>query len=244
MPDVGRFFNIDPLSEKYAYQSHYNFSENKVISHRELEGLEAIDANKVREAFDNGKKGKSYQLVIHVDQPGRGGDRTVYQISPNRDSGHAFITLNRKNTDGTTDSKTFGFYPYPPSINPIASEASGKIKDNFGHEQEVVQTRSINEKNFNDILDFVESDQNTKYDLNTNNCADFVINTAAAGGVKLPKTTSSYGGFKVHNPGDLGEDIREQNNNIRKGKTLEGNSKTLKNKNNESDNDRVKGIGL
>lgn len=41
MPDVGRFFNVDPLSEKYAYQSHYNFSENKVTSHRELEGLEA-----------------------------------------------------------------------------------------------------------------------------------------------------------------------------------------------------------
>lgn len=76
MPDIGRFFNIDPLSEKYSYQSHYNFSENKVVSHRELEGLEAIDANKVREVFDNGKKGKSYQLVIHVDQPGNGGDRT------------------------------------------------------------------------------------------------------------------------------------------------------------------------
>jgi RHS repeat-associated protein len=40
MPDVGRFFNIDPLSEKYAYQSHYNFAENRVIDGRELEGLE------------------------------------------------------------------------------------------------------------------------------------------------------------------------------------------------------------
>lgn len=40
MPDVGRFFNVDPLSEKYAYQSHYNFSENRVVDGRELEGLE------------------------------------------------------------------------------------------------------------------------------------------------------------------------------------------------------------
>lgn len=40
MPDVGRFFNVDPLSEKYSYQSHYNFSENRVIDGRELEGLE------------------------------------------------------------------------------------------------------------------------------------------------------------------------------------------------------------
>jgi len=46
MPDVGRFFNIDPLSEKYAYQSHYNFSENRVVDARELEGLEAEIINK------------------------------------------------------------------------------------------------------------------------------------------------------------------------------------------------------
>ncbi|MBB4807950.1 RHS repeat-associated protein [Chryseobacterium defluvii] len=41
-PGIGRFFNIDPLSEKYAYQSHYNFSENRVTDGRELEGLEYI----------------------------------------------------------------------------------------------------------------------------------------------------------------------------------------------------------
>ncbi len=39
---IGRFMNIDPLSEKYAYQSHYNFAENKVIDHVELEGLEGL----------------------------------------------------------------------------------------------------------------------------------------------------------------------------------------------------------
>src|SRR5690606_3225114 len=40
---IGRFMNIDPLGEKYAYQSHYNFSENRVIDGRELEGLEWVD---------------------------------------------------------------------------------------------------------------------------------------------------------------------------------------------------------
>jgi RHS repeat-associated protein len=40
-PAIARFFNIDPLAEKYAYQSAYNFSENRVIDARELEGLEA-----------------------------------------------------------------------------------------------------------------------------------------------------------------------------------------------------------
>ena len=41
-PDIGRFFNVDPLAEKYVYNSPYAFSENKVVAHIELEGLEAI----------------------------------------------------------------------------------------------------------------------------------------------------------------------------------------------------------
>jgi RHS repeat-associated protein len=39
---IGRFMGIDPLAEKYSYQSPYNFSENQVIAYRELEGLEKI----------------------------------------------------------------------------------------------------------------------------------------------------------------------------------------------------------
>jgi Leucine-rich repeat (LRR) protein len=42
-PDIGRFFNVDPLSEKYVYNSTYAFSENQVVAHRELEGLEKWD---------------------------------------------------------------------------------------------------------------------------------------------------------------------------------------------------------
>ncbi len=70
MPDVGRFFNVDPLSEKYAYQSHYNFSENRVIDARELEGLEAVMINKNtmewRVKVDN-KLGKDYSKTLLND---------------------------------------------------------------------------------------------------------------------------------------------------------------------------------
>ncbi|MBK9381706.1 MAG: hypothetical protein IPN39_10290 [Chitinophagaceae bacterium] len=44
-PQIGRFIQIDPLSEKYVYNSTYAFSENKVTSHVELEGLEAVWAD-------------------------------------------------------------------------------------------------------------------------------------------------------------------------------------------------------
>ena len=44
---TGRFFGIDKLSEKYSYQSPYNFSENRVVDSRELEGLEAIHSTQI-----------------------------------------------------------------------------------------------------------------------------------------------------------------------------------------------------
>jgi len=53
-PTMARFFNVDPLSEKYAYQSHYNFSENRVVDGVELEGLEASIINKAGDMNING----------------------------------------------------------------------------------------------------------------------------------------------------------------------------------------------
>ena len=39
MPDLGCFFNLDPLADGYFYNSPYAFTENRVIDGRELEGL-------------------------------------------------------------------------------------------------------------------------------------------------------------------------------------------------------------
>lgn len=44
-PRIGRFFSSDPLTTKYPNNSPYAFSENRVISAIELEGLEAYDLN-------------------------------------------------------------------------------------------------------------------------------------------------------------------------------------------------------
>ena len=41
-PSIGRFFNIDPIAESFFHNSTYAFSENKVVSHVELEGLESV----------------------------------------------------------------------------------------------------------------------------------------------------------------------------------------------------------
>lgn len=50
-PQIGRFWQQDPLAHDYIYNSPYAFSENRVIDGRELEGLEYVsihhDANGV-----------------------------------------------------------------------------------------------------------------------------------------------------------------------------------------------------
>jgi RHS repeat-associated protein len=51
-PQIGSFIEIDPLSEEYVYNSTYAFSENKVVAHVELEGLESFD---IRDMSDNDK---------------------------------------------------------------------------------------------------------------------------------------------------------------------------------------------
>jgi RHS repeat-associated protein len=45
-PQIGRFWSVDPLADKYVYNSTYAFSEDKVINGIELEGLEWLPINK------------------------------------------------------------------------------------------------------------------------------------------------------------------------------------------------------
>ena len=59
MPDVGRFFNIDPLAEKYPTWTPFAFSGNRVIDARELEGLEPDIINN-----SNGKMEVNYYTKV------------------------------------------------------------------------------------------------------------------------------------------------------------------------------------
>lgn len=66
-PDIGRFFNIDPLASDYVYNSAYAFSENHVTTHIELEGLEKVYIfDKPERPKDNGKPGSTYTAEIYV----------------------------------------------------------------------------------------------------------------------------------------------------------------------------------
>lgn len=55
-PEIGRFFNIDPLADKYVYNSPYAFSENRVVNGIELEGLEVVLINPGHKGSDEKQK--------------------------------------------------------------------------------------------------------------------------------------------------------------------------------------------
>ncbi|WP_346320974.1 DUF6443 domain-containing protein [Chitinophaga sp. YIM B06452] len=48
-PQIGRFIEIDPLSNKYVHNSTYAFSENHVTVHVELEGLEKFSIQNLKD---------------------------------------------------------------------------------------------------------------------------------------------------------------------------------------------------
>ncbi|MES2544557.1 MAG: hypothetical protein V4548_06710 [Bacteroidota bacterium] len=75
---TGRFMNIDPLAEKYAYQSPYNFSENRVIDSRELEGLEKVSIHLLGNISYNGK---SNTIIANVNIDMGNKNKITYRLS-------------------------------------------------------------------------------------------------------------------------------------------------------------------
>lgn len=99
MPDIGRFFNIDPLSEMYAYQSHYNFSENRVIDAREIEGLEAAPLND-----DNADSGASFDGMAYDG----GVASTIAWSDGLKGAGIQEVALQGQASDKSNSSGSFG----------------------------------------------------------------------------------------------------------------------------------------
>lgn len=122
-PQIGRFWQIDPLADKYVYNSTYAFSENKVTAHVELEGLEAmlaiagngnntsysasdINAFKTRALNLEKKAGFSASQV-------RTGDQLVDQLkqgTKNEGSVGAVVVFAHSSQDGIYLDKDDGLY--------------------------------------------------------------------------------------------------------------------------------------
>lgn len=113
-PEIGRFFGLDPLAETFRYNSPYAFSENKVVRHIELEGLEATDAM----AFYNQAGDALERAVVGVENFFRGLFQSGSGI-PN--SPEAPISQETRQILGVTNK--------PQELAAIGDEIAKKVPD-------------------------------------------------------------------------------------------------------------------
>ena len=99
-PELGRFFNVDPLAEDYYYNSPYAFSENRVIDGIELEGLEW---KSVKELNPDGSNTIRYTVQLKVKNSS---NMTMKQVKSSAEG----IAKQAKNSFRGYDSKTNTYF--------------------------------------------------------------------------------------------------------------------------------------
>jgi RHS repeat-associated protein len=124
-PTMGRFFNIDPLSENYSYQSHYNFSENRVVDGIELEGLERLDINgdfmSYEDAFDFARNTGGTVRLRDNEIPEVWGEIEEVVLKGNSIAGNA---SSGRSSDSDADMTPFG-----GELNPMAPPREAPLSE-------------------------------------------------------------------------------------------------------------------
>jgi len=165
--------------------------------------------------FDNIAGTKTYHVTICVDQPNPG-VRDTWGVAGTSSSatgnpvstGHTFLVLSETGFNGTI-TRNVGFYP-KYLVSPTQPVSQGQLNNDAEHNYNISLTLSVTNSEFFQMLDFV-NDANQpgyNYDLNSNNCTNFAINTLGAAGISIPARQGTWPGGKGFNPGDFGEDIR------------------------------------
>jgi len=113
---IGRFMNIDPLTEKYNTWSPYVFSGNRVIDARELEGLEPMESRNPVTKFGNWASNKFNTAVDSFNKSVQGFGKTVSDAlskldskvsgKPERSNKDISVSLRSKNGGGDNPTTT------------------------------------------------------------------------------------------------------------------------------------------
>lgn len=124
--------------------------------------------------------------------------------------GHTFLVFT-EHYGGATITRNLGFYP-SGGVKPGSNIARGQLNDDETHSYNISVTFPVTNADFFNMLNYAAhgNDPGMYYNLNSENCTTFGIQTLANGGITLPITIGSWpGGGLGCNPGDLGEDLRQ-----------------------------------
>jgi len=160
----------------------------------------------------------SYTVTICIEQPVPG-TRETYKPTDGGpigssdagnivDVGHTFLIFSER-YGNTTITRNVGFYP-SKGVTPRSPSATGKLNNDENHSYNVSASFSVTNAAFFSMLVFAArgNDPSFYYNLNSENCTTYALQTLAQGGINLPNTIGSWPGGMGCDPGDLGEDIR------------------------------------
>ena len=142
-------------------------------------------------------------ITIYADQP-ISNSNTPYSLSP-FNVGHVFIGIKQGN-----EQLSFGFYPENGTgfFNPT----NGILGNDQNHSFDVSVTINVNSTTLVNILalsiDYSAGIGNFQYDLDTNNCTDFIIKVSNECGIGIPDCFGNWPLGGGSNPGAFGQYIR------------------------------------
>ncbi|MFC0515555.1 hypothetical protein ACFFGT_15155 [Mucilaginibacter angelicae] len=166
----------------------------------------SITYNRILNSFNDGKKAAAYAILFHVKQPKPGKPAVFIRAN----TGHTFITLIKYNTDSTSVSVSFGFYPKKDNIfsaTPWEPECTGGFKNDSAHQWDEVMGKFITERRFKRILKLTRQYEGLEYHLSKNNCTDFALQAASFAGFGVTNSKGSWPLGHGNNPGTTGQSI-------------------------------------
>jgi hypothetical protein len=136
--------------------------------------------------------------------PGKG---KIFKLT---NTGHTFITLIKYNTDSTSVSISFGFYPHKDNLfsaTPWDPSCSGTFKNDNSHKWDEVMGKFISKRRFDNILRLTKNYDGLEYHLSKNNCTDFALKAAAYAGFGVSNTKGSWPLGHGNTPAITGQSI-------------------------------------
>jgi|GEM_PF-2263239 len=160
------------------------------------------DINNYLACFDTSLPAK---VTIYADQPIEG---TTEPISILGGIGHAYMSFEQS-VNGMMVRRTVGFYN-ATKVDPFYNKsAPGVLGNDSTHDYNVKWETSITPKQLDDMIQATVNHAPV-YNIESYNCANFVLDVASAGGINLPRSVGWWYVGSGLNPGALGEDLRKQ----------------------------------
>lgn len=161
-----------------------------------------------------------YEIVLYIDQPDND-QIDSWATNPKLTVGHTFIGL-KSVVNNNEISILFGFYPdHTQKVTPLFPEANGEIRndgiDDQGNpnprEYDIAVKYVVDVSDFNGFVTSIKADHCNGlqgYNLNDSNCSDYALDFFNAWDFSktIPDTQGNWGVGGGTNPGNLGQDIR------------------------------------